>query len=90
LESTGDIVFGTTGSLRITDGAVPGSIKHELFEVNNSNDLQLGWELKRAIISFLNQEIISGSISGTNGQTLSQALDGQIDVRAPTSVKNML
>jgi hypothetical protein len=90
LESTGDIVLGTKGSIRVTDASVPGNTKHELFMVGNSNDLQLGWELKRALVSFLNQEMLSGSISGTNGQTLSQSLDYHIDLRAPTSVKNML
>ncbi len=90
LESTGDIVLGASGSIRVTDASMPGSTKHEIFAVSNSNDLQLGWELKRALVSFLNQEMLSGSISGNNGQTLSQALDNHIDLRAPTSVKNML
>ena len=90
LEATGDLVLGASGSIKATDSSVQGSIVHELFEVKNSNQLELGWELKIAIVSFLNQEMINGSISGNNGQTLSQALEGEVNKYAPTAVRNRL
>ncbi len=90
LEATGDLVLGVNGNVKVTDSSAPGNIMHELFEVRNNSQLQLGWELKQAIVSFLAQEMINGSISGNTGQTLSQALEGEVNKYAPTAVRNLL
>lgn len=89
--STQELVLGTSKTLSVVDSSVSGNMTHELFEVNQSNNLELGYELKQAIVAFMANEIANGTtLNHSGGQTVKQAIECEIDMRAPQAVKNML
>ena len=88
MESTGDLILGVNGSVKVTDASNPGCIQHELFGVSNSNQLQLGWELKQAIAAFVTGEILNGN-SGMS-QNIRSAITTAIVTEAPAAVRNLL
>lgn len=73
-----DLVLGTCKTVQVTDASNPSAIKHDLFEVSQSNTLQLGWELKQALITFLQTEINAGTMSGDGGQNLQTIFEDKI------------
>lgn len=73
-----DLVLGTCKTVQVTDASHPSAIKHDLFEVSQSNTLQLGWELKQALINFLQTEINAGTMSGDGGQNLQTIFEDKI------------
>ena len=85
-----ELVLGTSKTLSVVDATIPGNMTHELFEVCNSNNLQLGHELKQALVTFIANELNCGTTMNPSGMSIKQALESAIDVRAPQSVKNML
>ncbi len=88
--STQELVLGTTKTLQITDASSPGNRKHDLFEVSNGNNLEFGWELKQALVEFMVKEISMGLTSNPNGQNLKQAIETEINMKAPDAVKSRL
>lgn len=88
--NTKELVLGTSRTLSVVDSSLPGNMTHELFEVSNSNNLELGFALKQALATFIANELNCGSTMNPSGMTIRQALEGAIDMRAPQSVKNML
>ena len=93
LDSCGDLILGvgTGGSVRVKD-ATPNfnNIEHEVFKLNGSSDLELGYELKRAIVKFITDEMMFGTTTDSNGKSIQNTLHSEIDMRAPSAVKNML
>lgn len=73
-----DLILGTCKTVQVTDASNPSAVKHDLFEVSQSNTLQLGWELKQAIINFLQQEMNGGTMSGSSGQNLQTIFEDKI------------
>jgi len=70
-----NLVLGTTKTLSIKDASDPFNIKHDLFGVSNNTELEIGWDLKRALVNFIANELNGGTVSANNGQNLKQIFE---------------
>lgn len=92
MNSIGDLVFGTgnSGQVLLKDASIPNAMEHELFQVNANDELKLGYELQKAIASFVAQEINNQTTVDSCGRSIKQAVDSEIQIEAPNAVRNRL
>ena len=93
LDQCGDLILGTgaSGRVAVRDGSVPNSVEHELFKVDYNHDLELGYELKRAMAKFISEELQGMTCTtDSSGRTIKQIIDTLIQVEAPNAVRNRL
>ena len=86
-----ELTLGTTKTLQVTDASSASNRKHDLFEVSNNNNLELGYELKQALVEFMVKEISMGLTPNPSGQNnLKQAIESEINIKAVDAIRNRL
>jgi hypothetical protein len=85
VDQSNDVVLGTHKSLKVTDASKPGSVEHILFEVSGPN-LEISYDLRRALIEFLVDELVYGTTMSMTGKNLKQV----IEEKALDAVRNRL
>jgi hypothetical protein len=79
MDQVGDLVLGTKKSLKLKNTDSAGvTMECELFDVDTSGNLNLGWSLQQAIINFMAQEITAGSMSTNNGQNFGTVFEEKV------------
>jgi len=87
MDNGGDLVLGTKHSLKLKNNTKTGvQMEHELLDADEHGNLEIGYDLKRAIINLIATELNGGSVSSNNGQLLSQILDD----RALQAIRNWI
>jgi len=87
MDQGGDLVLGTKKSLKLKNTDAAGvTMECELFDVDTSGNLNLGWSLQQAIINFVAQEMVAGSFTANNGQHLKQIIEN----KAVEAIRNAL
>lgn len=79
MDGTGDLVLGTKQSLKLKNNTNSGiQMEHELLEADAQGNLEIGFDLKVALVSFIAQELNAGSVSSNGGQNLGQIFEDKV------------
>lgn len=85
VDQTLDLILGTNKNIKVTDTACPGGYEHTLLEITGGN-MEIGFDLKMAIVNFLVNELDFGSLMASNGKKLKQVIED----KALDAVRNRL
>jgi hypothetical protein len=79
MDQVGDLVLGTKQTLKLKNSDASGvTMEAELFDVDTSGNLTIGWSLQQAILNFMAQEITAGSMSTSNGQNFGTVFEEKV------------